>query len=291
MIFFSRKFAEKWKKSIKNQIFLKKNWKNRERHVILIVLFALNCAFLSAGEVHRTIPKTALELENELRMLRTETEKRLAKLTNERDRLKAELKNQRDENSLVRKELIETLEKYSMLAEKLKRYETSAAAVIETLAPNYSGAREDDKAESLRTVMQSSVALASATVTLCNEVEKMLDLPGVDSVRAAKLKAIISNLKSEIRNVVRFNVSPATPAGFSSCRVLNIDPSLKAAVFSAGYRNGLRSGMILRTSDSKTQFQVILLKNYTALGLLQTGSLSSIGIGTKLYATSETSAK
>ena len=69
----------------------------------------------------------------------------------------------------------------------------------------------------------------------CGEVEKLLALPGMDSVRAAKLRVMINNIKSMIRNIIRYNTAPAAPQGFHSCRILKIDDKLKAAVFSAGY--------------------------------------------------------
>ena len=206
-------------------------------------------------------------------------------MTNERDRLRSEVKTLQEENSLIRKELIETLEKYSMLAEKLKRLERSAAAVIETLKPEYSDVRADESAESLRTVMQSSVALASAAAAFCGEVEKLIALPGMDSVRAAKLRVMITQIRSQIRNIVRYNTPPAGPQGITTCRILKIDEKLKAAVFSAGYRNGLRAGMVLRTADGKASFQIILLKDFTSAGLFLTGSPRDVSIGTELLAT------
>lgn len=273
----------------KRAFFSRRHWKKTKVRIIVIALFALMCSFAMGAEMRRTAPKTAAQLEQELADLKSESGKKLAALANEKSRLEAELEAQKRENSVMRKELLETLGKYSMLAEKLKRYEMSAAAVIETLKPVYSGSGDEDTAESLRTVMQSSVALASATVALCDEVSPLLQQPGVDPVRAAKLGIMIGSLKSQVRNVVRFNTPPASPQGFTSCRILNVDEKLKAVVFSAGYRNGIRAGMILRTADGKARFQVVLLKNFTSAALLMSGDKNSFSIGTEVFATSETS--
>ena len=262
--------------------FSSRHWKFCFIHAILISLCALNSLDLRGSEVRQDIPKPAWQLEKELEALKRESEEKLAKLTNERDRLKAEVKTLQEENSLIRKELIETLEKYSMLAEKLKRMERSAAAVIETLKPVYSDVRADETAESLRTVMQSSVALASAAAVFCGEVEKMIQLPGADPVYAAKLRVMITNLKSLILNVVRYDTAPAAPRGNITCRILKVDEKLKAAVFSAGYRNGLRSGMVLRTLDGKVSFQIVMLKDFTSAGLFLTGTPGEVSIGMEL---------
>ena len=178
-----------------------------------------------------------------------------------------------------------------MLAGKLKRLELSIASVTESLSPVYAGEREEDLAESLRTVMQSSVALASAAAVFCDEVDKWIGLPGTDPVCAAKLRVMITGIKSKIRNVVRYTAAPAEPRGFTTCRILKIDEKLKAAVFSAGYRNGMRTGMVLHTVDGKTTFQVVLLRDFTSAGLFLTGSPDQVSIGTELSAVGGQTAK
>ena len=273
------------KKLKKNGFFLINDWNFLKVCAILVALFAQKYFVVEGIEVRRNIPKPAWQLEKELKALRQESEKKLAALTNERDSLRLEVKALHEEISLNRKELIETLEKYSMLAEKLKRLERSAAAVIETLKPEYSDARADESAESLRTVMQSSVALASAAAVFCGEVDKLIALPGTDPVRAAKLRVMITQIRSQIRNIVRYNTPPAGPQGITTCRILKIDEKLKAAVFSAGYRNGLRAGMVLRTAGGKATFQIILLKEFTSAGLFLTGRPQDVSIGTELSAT------
>ena len=274
----------------KNGFFLRNDWKFLKVHAILLALCAQICFVVEGVDVRQKMPKPAWQLEKELKALRQESEKKLAELTNERDRLRLEVKALHEENSLNRKELIETLEKYSMLAEKLKRLERSAAAVIETLKPEYSDVRADESAESLRTVMQSSVALASAAAVFCGEVDKLIALPGTDPVRAAKLRVMITQIRSQIRNIIRYNTPPAGPQGITTCRILKIDEKLKAAVFSAGYRNGLRTGMVLRTAGGKVSFQIILLKEFTSAGLFLTGTPQDVSIGTELSATGSSAA-
>ena len=278
------------KKSKKKGFFLIKDWIFLKVCAILVALFAQKHFVVEGAEVRRSIPKPAWQLEKELKALRQESEKKLAELTNERDSLRLEVKALHEEISLNRKELIETLEKYSMLAEKLKRLERSAAAVIETLRPEYSDVRADESAESLRTVMQSSVALASAAAVFCGEVDKLIALPGTDPVRAAKLRVMITQIRSQIRNIIRYNTPPAGPQGITTCRILKIDEKLKAAVFSAGYRNGLRAGMVLRTASGKATFQIILLKEFTSAGLFLTGNPQDVSIGTELSATGSSAA-
>ena len=96
----------------------------------------------------------------------------------------------------------------------------------------------------------------------------------------------IDSLKKEVRNIAILNVPPMPPDGFASCRVLNLDEKLNAVVLSAGYRNGVRAGMLLRSSDGKIVMQVVALKNFTSAALVTKGSIRSVGIGMEAFATS-----
>ena len=251
--------------------------------IIVCALFA-QIFFLTAvepvakKEVHKAERRSAVELEKEFAAYKREAERKLAVLKMEVDLLK-------QENAVIRKELLETLDKFSMQAEKLKRYEMSAAAVVESMNPVYIGNREEESAGSLRTVMQSSAALASSSASLCDEVLFLLRNSLLDPVLSAKLRLRIDSLKNEIRRIAILNVPPLPPDGFASCRVLNLDEKLNAVVLSAGYRQGVRAGMLLRSADGKVVMQVVALKNFTCAALVTKGNIASVGIGMEAFAT------
>lgn len=207
------------------------------------------------------------------------------------ERLKAEITLLQEEKKVIRRELLETLDKNTMLTGKLKQMELSIASVTESLSPVYAGEREEELVESLRTVMQSSAALASSVSSLCEEVLSLLEQREITSVRAAKIRVMINNLKNDIRSVERYQKTSSFPQGTDTCRILNTDDKLKAAVFSSGHRSGFRAGMILRTEDGSAKFQVVLLKEFTSVGLLVSGDLRSVSIGTRVITTSEKTAK
>lgn len=225
--------------------------------------------------------------ENALSEKYPEKEKNLAEIR----KLKEEIALLQEEKKVIRKELLETLDKNTMLTGKLKKLEYSAVFLTEKLAPVYTGEREVELVESLRTVMQSSAALASSVSSLCEEVLFLLEQKEITSVRAAKIRVMINNLKNDIRTIERYQKTPSSPQGISSCRILNIDDKLKAAVFSSGHRSGLRAGIILRTEDGSVKFKVVLLKEFTSVGLLVSGDLRSVSIGTQLISTGEKTAK
>lgn len=270
----------------KNHILNVFCWTFPNVRIILCALFAsISLSAAESGEenisnkkMQSTDRETVVKLEKELNAVRRKAEKDLAEMRREMNLLK-------EENKVIRKELLETLDKFSMQAEKLKRYEMSASAVIESMNPIYVGSREEESAESLRTVMQSSAALASATASFCDEVLILLQKSSLDPVLSAKLRLRVNSLRDEVRNTAILNMIPPSPHGFASCRVLNLDEKLNAVVLSAGYRNGVRTGMLLRSSDGTIVMQVVALKNFTCAALVTKGEIKKIGIGMEAFVT------
>ncbi|MBR2873336.1 MAG: hypothetical protein IKB99_07550, partial [Lentisphaeria bacterium] len=166
---------------------------------------------------------------------------------------------------------------------KLKKLEYSAAFLTEPLAPVYTGEREVELVESLRTVMQSSVALASASGNLCSELDKILMQKMIsDPVSAAKLRILINSTSAEIRKIAILNSPAVSPRGFEKCRILNTLFSLNAVSVSAGYRNGVRHGMLLYTPDGKNVVKIVAVKNFVSAGVVSRGDIRKLGIGMEL---------
>ena len=262
----------------KKVCFQRKKWKNMKKNrknfsidlkkiLICCILFELLTGLCVYGTEKGTV-KSYSGKENELAEIR---------------KLKAEIALLQEEKKVIRKELLETLDKNTMLAGKLKKLELSIASVTESLSPVYTGDREEELVESLRTVMQSSVALASASGSLCAELEKMLaDKVISDPVSAAKLRILINSASMAIRKIAVLSIPAVPPRGFESCRILNIDFSLNAVCVSAGYRNGVRHGMLLYSPDGKNTVRITAVKNFVSAGIVNGGDIRKLGIGMEL---------
>ena len=255
---------KKVKKSKKNGKFFPFDLTKTCLCCIVMELFAGICLCGAENALHKSYP---------------EEEKNLAEIR----KLKEEIALLQEEKKVIRKELLETLDKNTMLTGKLKKLEYSAAFLTESLAPVYTGEREVELVESLRTVMQSSVALASASGNLCAELDKMLTQKMIsDPVIAAKLRILINSTSAEIRKIAILNSPAVPPRGFEKCRILNTHFSLNAVAVSAGYRNGVRHGMLLYTPDGKNVVKIVAVKNFVSAGVVSRGDIRKLGIGMEL---------
>lgn len=262
------KNTEKNEKRIKK---LKKNGKffafDLKKIQICCIVIELFAGIYLCGAENVSVKKSSSEKKN------------LAEI----EQLKAEIALLQEEKKVIRRELLETLDKNTMLTGKLKQMELSIASVTESLSPVYAGEREEELVESLRTVMQSSVALASASGSLCAELEKMLaDKVISDPVSAAKLRILINSASMAIRKIAVLSIPAVPPRGFESCRILNIDFSLNAVCVSAGYRNGVRHGMLLYSPDGKNTVRITAVKNFVSAGIVNGGDIRKLGIGMEL---------
>ena len=120
---------EEFENQLKKQKIIKKMKKN----IILNWIFLRSSAILMST-CAGFVPMHVLSGED----LRAENKR----LKAENQRLAAELAFRANENDALRKELIETLDKYSTQAGRMRRMEASSAGTIETLEPVYTGARE-----------------------------------------------------------------------------------------------------------------------------------------------------
>lgn len=227
------------------------------------------------------------EMTAKVRLADPEGENRLAALEAENRRLKEELASQGKELSALRKELIETLDRHSGLAERLRRMELSVAGTVEALEPVYIGAREEEIAESLRQVSESGRRLAGKAADLCDGLKAGL-AANPDKVEAAKLSLKLDELKDEAASLAKLTSPPGSPERFEKCRILEIDDALQALVLSAGFRDGVRSGLALRAGkDGGVLLRVVAVRPFASAAVVAEGDLKGLSPGMEARAASK----
>ena len=221
----------------------------------------------------------------------------IADWKSETDRLKAEIlllkagqaNGERTEPSsameaeVLRKELIETLEKSSETLDRLKILELSAASVLDTLEPVYLSSREVELLDTLELVIRFGVDLAGKSASTSEKVLGFLPETKLDDVEQAKLRVALEELRQSAALFAKLVCPPGDPAGFDSCRVLAVDESLGVVVLSAGYRNGVRVNLRLwAENDSRTVLRVVALRSFVCAAIPEEGSVRELVPGMKV---------
>ena len=181
---------------------------------------------------------------------KSQIESEIDRLKNELVRLEDENKQLQGENSTLRKELLETLDKHSAIANRLKRFELSAAGIVETLSPVYIGEREADLLDALAMTLKSGNELLLKSSVLQDLVLRHLPGMELDDVESTRFRVALEEIQTAQNRFAMLNVPPAEVGGVGQCRILEVNDTLKTVVLSAGYRNGVRIGMMLKAGEN-----------------------------------------
>ena len=260
--------------------FFNSSWTKLQTHVSILALFALSFSLQAGDAVKIAAPKATAEV-------------RASGLdADDRANLEAELAKLRAGNAALakeladaRRELIETNQVYSRQSERLKRIESSAAAAVETLEPVYVGSREDEIAESLRHLSEASAKLAFNTSSLCEELDAIISELPMDKVAQARIRLRLDELRKESRNMAVLASQPAPPAKFEKCRVLEYDKALKTAVLSAGYKDGVRNGLLLYAGPERSVvLKIVVVRPLASAAKVVSGNPAQLLPGMEAFA-------
>ena len=258
----------------KNRNILKKNWIFFKRPLILLALCGMFLPALNAED--NTQNRKIAKLQAEIRRLNAEN----AGLKQSIERLK----EASTEGSVLRKELIETLDKYSTQAGRLKRMEMSAAGTIETLEPVYMGAREMELEADLKQCAESIGRLSVEVLRYCEETNAVLSRNVSNPLEAARMRLKLDALKEQAMKSALLAKPAVVPEKLESCRIYELNEKPELVILSAGYRNGVRMGLILRTD--KVAMKVIAMRNFTSAAVVIEGSFRDLAPGMEVRAVS-----
>lgn len=204
----------------------------------------------------------------------------LKRLRAENQRLTAELAFRANENNALRKELIETLDKYSTQAGRMRRMEASSAGTIETLEPVYTGTREMELAADLLTCTSSMKKVSAKILAFADDLSKRLPEFALDQVEMAKIRIQIDNLRTSAVDLARLASPPGAPGRPGSHRVLELEPRSKLVILNGGYRDGIREGITL--SQDGVVLKVIAVRNFVCAAVVISGTFEKLAVGTEV---------
>ena len=257
---------------VKNQKKFKKNWIFFRIGVIVIALYGIFLPGLRAEDYDRN--RKIAKLQAEIERLKKEN----AELQTTVERLKTD---SREGESVLRKELIETLDKYSTQAGRLKRMEMSSAGTIETLEPVYMGAREME----LKLCADSIGRLSVEVLRFCDETGAVLPSIVSNHIEAARMRLKLESLKELAMKSALLAAPAKAPGKLVSCRIYELNEKPELVILSAGYRNGVRMGLILRTD--KVAMKVVALRNFTSAAIVTEGRFRDLAPGMEVRASNK----
>ena len=241
-----------------------------------------------------------VDLEAELTVLKRETKRRqdeinglkaeIAKLKNDASKSTTELQAENsllaESNQNLRNELLDTLERCARLSDRVKRMEQSAAGVLETLTPVYTGVREAELAEALDLTTKSGMKLVAKSTNVCEMLYPKIEKLGLADVEKARLRVAIDALSAENQRFARLSVPSVLPEQFKKCRVLEICEKPEVIILNAGYRDGVRVNMSLQagTDQKICVLRVVAVRPFVSAAVVVKGNGGELGVGQEVRA-------
>ena len=241
-----------------------------------------------------------VDLEAELTVLKRETKRRqdeinglkaeIAKLKNDASKSTTELQAENsllaESNQNLRNELLDTLERCARLSDRVKRMEQSAAGVLETLTPVYTGVREAELAEALDLTTKSGMKLVAKSTNVCEMLYPKIEKLGLADVEKARLRVAIDALSAENQRFARLSVPSVLPEQFKKCRVLEICEKPEVIILNAGYRDGVRVNMSLQagTEAKPCVLRVVAVRSFVSAAVVVKGNGGELGVGQEVRA-------
>ena len=250
---------------------MKKNKKKLEKikkGTILIILCGMILPFGLSGEENLLNRKIA-NLQGEIKRLNAEN-------AGLKKTIEA-LKESSAEGGILRKELIETLDKYSTQAGRLKRMEMSAAGTIETLEPVYMGSRELELASDLKICADSIGELSVQILRYCDEMSAVLPEIIPDKVELVKMRLKLERLKEQALKAAMLARPAEKPGDFTKSRIVEVTRKPELVILSSGYRNGVRMGLLLKCG--KHQLKVVALRPFMSAAVVLDGDIRELAPG------------
>ena len=119
----------------------------------------------------------------------------------------------------------------------------------------------------------------------CDETGAVLPSIVSNHIEAARMRLKLESLKELAMKSALLAAPAKAPGKLGSCRIYELNEKPELVILSAGYRNGVRMGLILRTD--KVAMKVVALRNFTSAAIVTEGSFRDLAPGMEVRASNK----
>ena len=134
----------------------------------------------------------------------------------------------------------------------------------------------------LKTCAESIGRLSVAVLKYCDEAAAMIPSAVPNTLEAARLRLKIETLKEHAMKAALLAAPAKPPEKLEVCRIYELNGKPELVILSAGYRDGIRAGQILRTD--KAVLKVVALRNFTSAAVVTEGRFQELAPGMEVRA-------
>ncbi len=268
-------------------------WTRRHYACILSALFILGVSALwgeetgSPGQRHdgKTKIRTA-SVVKESRVLDklSLVEKELEEIRRSKLALQDERAAFEREKAQMRKEFIETMQRYKSLEDMYRRLQLSVAAVVDNSGKTTEGTREGELLEVLRRMVDDNRTLTLKVVDFCDYMDVALGKINIDKLEKARIQYRLDSLKSDAEKNSTATEHYSRKSIAEESRILAVNDQLRVVVLSAGTVQGVKNGLNWYTGENRTcRLQVVAVRPFIAAAVVVEGNINELAPGMQAF--------
>ena len=216
----------------------------------------------------------------------------IAKMRGEIETLKAAkeqltLDNQRllSENSLLRQELVEIVDKSQQQNADYSQLQLGIATMMSTGKVLALSDREARLVRGMKEMSESGMQLSLHTAEFCNEVDSVLGEVPIGKNREVELRLRKDELLKESREFGAYLGTETLENSVDKTRILSVNPDLQVVALPIGWIHGAVNGLTLRvTGKNAAVLKIVLTRPSVSLAVVVEGEFSDLTVGMEVGA-------
>lgn len=271
----------------KRQIFAGKNWTNA---LIVFILYTLPLSIPAGRTAAETVggslePAGAtvrLELKDAVQF---ETAARqLDELNSLREKVRVqeqELGSLRAENSLLKQEMVEIVDKFQKQDAEYRQLQLGIAGALAKGKLPAADERFVQLVRMLNDIAESGVSLALKSVEFCDEVDSVLKALPMEAKEIAGLRLKRDALKTESRKFSALAGRDLAERSVKKSRILAVNRDLQVVVLPVGSIHGAFNGLILKASgkEEAVRLKIVSTRPFVSAAVVEAGNIDDLAPG------------
>ena len=188
------------------------------------------------------------------------------------------------EKARMRKEFIETMQRYQSLESMYRRLQLGVAAVVDESGKPDGEAREEELLQALRRMVDDNKTLTLKVVDFCDYMDDVLGKITQDKLERARIQYRLDSLRSDAEKSSTATEQYSRKSVVEESRILAINDKLCVVVLSAGTVQGVKNGLNWFTGkDRACRLQVVAVRPFIAAAVVVEGNINELAPGMQAF--------
>ncbi|MDD3118201.1 MAG: hypothetical protein PHQ27_03400 [Victivallales bacterium] len=188
------------------------------------------------------------------------------------------------EKARMRKEFIDTMQRYQLLESMYRRLQLGVAAVVDESGKTTGEAREEQLLEALRRMIDDNKTLTLKVVDFCDYMDGVMDKIQPDKLERARIQYRLDGLRGDAGQSSAATEQYSRKSMVEESRILAVNAKLRVVVIAAGAVQGVKNGLNWFAGKDRTfRLQVVAVRPFIAAATVVEGNINELAPGMQVF--------